>query len=51
MAQTSSVFDHFNIWPSNVTMIFNLSEQMFKMKNRAKLFWNTRINVLVMTIL
>ena len=40
--------DHFIIWPSCVTLTFNLPEQMFQMNNRAKLFWNQYINVEVM---
>ena len=32
--------DHFIVWPSGVTLTFNLSEQMIQMKNCAKLFWN-----------
>ena len=31
MAQTSSIYDHFIIWPSTVTSNFNLPEQMFQM--------------------
>ena len=48
-------FDHFIIWPSSVTLIFNLSWEMFQMalllfkeNNCAKLFWNSYINVEVM---
>ena len=51
----SSIYDHFIIWPSSVTLIFNLPEQMFQMallllkeNNCAKLFWNPCINVQVM---
>ena len=47
MAQTSSISDHFIIWPSSVTLTFNLPEQMFetallllKENNCAKLFSN-----------
>ena len=29
MAQTSSIYDHFNMWPSSVTLTFNLPEQTF----------------------
>ena len=52
MAQTSSVYDHFIIWSSSVTLTFNLSEQIFKMallllkeNIYTKLFWNPCINV------
>ena len=45
MAWTSSIYDHFIIWPSRVTLTFNLPEQMFQMallllkeNNCAKLF-------------
>ena len=31
VARTSSIYDHFIIWPSNVTLTFNLPEQMFQM--------------------
>ena len=55
MAWTSSVYDHFIIWPSSVTLTFNLTEQMFQMAllllkhtNCASLFWNPCINVQVM---
>ena len=54
MVRTSSIFDHFIIWPSSVTLIFNLSWEMFQMalllfkNNCAKLFWNLYINVEVM---
>ena len=55
MARTSSIYDHFIIWPSSVTLTFNLCEQMFwtallllKDNNCAKLFWNPCINVPVM---
>ena len=48
----SSIYNHFIIWPSSVTLIFNLPEQMFQMaflllkeNNCAKLFWNPCINV------
>ena len=30
MAPTNSIYDHFLIWPSSVTLTFNLSEQMFQ---------------------
>ena len=55
MSLTSSIYDHFIIWPSSVTLTFNLSKQMFwtallrlKDNNCAKLFWNPCINVQVM---
>ena len=51
----SSIYDHFIIWPSCVTLTFNLPEQMFQMafllleeNNCAKLFWNPCSNVQVM---
>ena len=54
-AQTSSIFDHFIIWPSSVTLTFNLPEQIFQMallllkeNNCDILFWNPYINVEVM---
>ena len=53
--KTSSIYDHFIIWPWSVTLTFNLPEQMFQMaflllkeNNCAKLFWNPCINVQVM---
>ena len=55
MVRTSSIFDHFIIWPSSVTLIFNLFWEMFQMtlllfkeNNCAKLFWFSYINVEVM---
>ena len=52
MALTSSIYDHFIIWPSSVTLAFNLTEQMFQMtllllkeNNCAILLWNPWINV------
>ena len=55
MAQTSSIYDDFIIWPSSVTLTFNLPIQMFqtalvlvKENTCAKLFWNPCINVEVM---
>ena len=48
MAWTSSIYDHFIIWPSCVTLAVNLPEQMFQMKNYAKLFWNPCIKVEIM---
>ena len=52
MSLTSSIYDHFIIWPSSVTLTFNLHKQMFwpalfllKDNNCAKLFWNPCINV------
>ena len=56
MAETSSIYDHYIIWPANGTLIFNLPEQMFQMallllkeNNCDKLFWNSCINVEVMS--
>ena len=48
MARTSSIFYHFIISSSSVTLNFNLLEQMFQMNNCAKLFSNPFINVKVM---
>ena len=55
MPRTSSVHDDFFIWPSSVTLTFNLLEQMFQMallllkeNNCTKLFWDPCINVQVM---
>ena len=54
MDLTSSIYDHFIIWSSSVTLTFNLREQMFRMalllkdNNCAKLFWNPCINIQVM---
>ena len=31
MARTCSIYDHFIIWPSSVTLVINLPEQMFQM--------------------
>ena len=31
IAPTSSIYDHFIIWPSSVTLTFNLPKQMFQM--------------------
>ena len=52
MALTSSVYDHFIIWPSSVTLTFNIPKQKFQMallllkeNNCIKLFWNPWINV------
>ena len=52
MARTSSIYDHFIIWPSSVTLALNLTEQMFQMtllllkeNNCAILFWSPWINV------
>ena len=50
IAQTGSNDDHFIIWPSSVTLTFNLPEQMFQMNNSTKLFWNLRINLKVMAL-
>ena len=55
MARTRSIYDHFIIWPSCVTLTFNLPKQMFQMallllkeNTCAKLFWNPCINVELM---
>ena len=54
MSLTSSIYDHFVIWPSSVTLTFNLSKQLFwtvlllEDNNYAKFFWNPCINVPVM---
>ena len=54
MVLTSSIYDHFIIQHSSVTLTFNLLEQMFQMallllkKYYAKIFWNPCINVEVM---
>ena len=57
MARTSSIYDHFIIWPSSVTLTFNLPKQMFQMallllkeNNCVKLFWNPCIKVGVMAL-
>ena len=57
IAQTSSVYDYFIIWPSSVTLTFNLSKQLFQIpvallllkdNNFAILFWNPCLNIQVM---
>ena len=55
MFLTSSIYNHFIIWPSIMTLDFNLHKQMFltaplllKDNICAKLFWNPCINVPVM---
>ena len=55
MARISSIYDHFIIWPSSVTLTFNIPDQIFQMalllvkENKcAKLFWNPCINVHLM---
>ena len=54
MSLTSSIYDHFVIWPSSVTLTSNLSKQLFwtvlllEDNNYAKFFWNPCINVPVM---
>ena len=52
MAWTSSIYDHFIIWYSSVSLTFNLAKNMFQMallllkeNNWAKLLWNSCINV------
>ena len=54
MAQKSSIYDHFIIWPSKVTLTFNLPEQWFQLalsllkKNTyAQLLWNPCMTVVV----
>ena len=55
MALTCSIYDHGMIWPSSVTLTFNLPEKMFRTapllledNNCANLFWNPCINAPVM---
>ena len=54
MARTSSIYNHFIIWPSSVILTFKVPEQMFQItlllikEDCAKLFWNQCINVQVM---
>ena len=55
MALTSTIYDHFIIWPSSVTLTFNLRKQMFRTSlllfednNCAKLIWNPCLNAPVM---
>ena len=55
MAQRSSMYDHFNLYLTPVTLTFNLPKKMFQMalfslkgNNCAKLFSNPCINVQVM---
>ena len=57
MAKISSIYDHFIIWSSSVTLTFNLQKQMFQMallllkeNTCAKLFWNPCINVEFMAL-
>ena len=52
MVPTSSIYDHFIIWSSIVTLTFNLPRQRFQMallllqdNTCSKLFWNLFINV------
>ena len=47
MARTSSIYDHFDLYLTPMTLTFNLPENMFQMalllledNNCAKLFWN-----------
>ena len=56
IAQTRSIYDHFLIWPSSVTLTLNQPEQMFQMplllledNKCVKLFWNPCINIENMT--
>ena len=55
MAQTSSIYDHFDLYLTHVTLTFNLPEKMFQTalflledNNCANYFWNPCINVQVM---
>ena len=55
MAQTSSIYDHFDLYLISVTLTFNLPEKIFQMallllkgNNCTKLFLNPCINVQVM---
>ena len=55
MAWTSSIYDHFDIYLTSMTLTYNLPEKMFwtallllKDNTCAKLFWNPCINVPVM---
>ena len=55
MAWTSSIYDHFDLYLTPVTLTFNLTKKMFQMalfllkgNNCAKLFWNPCIIVQVM---
>ena len=55
MAQTSSIYDHFIVWPPSVTLTFSPPKQMFQMallllkdNNCATHFTNPCINVQVM---
>ena len=54
MARTSSIYDHFDLYLTPMTLTFNLPEKMFQMAlflfddyNCAKLFRNTCTNVQV----
>ena len=55
MARTSSIYEHFDLYLTPVTLTFNLPEKMFQLalflledNNWAKLFWNPCINVQTM---
>ena len=55
MAPTSSIYDHFDLYLTPMTLTFNVPKKMFQMlfpllqgNNCAKLFWNPCINVQVM---
>ena len=55
MARRSSIYDHFDLYLTPMTLTFNLHEKMFQMalfhlkdNNCEKLFWNSCINVQVM---
>ena len=56
MARTTSIYDHFDLYLTPLTLTFNLREKMFQMallllgdNNYAKLFWNPCKNLQVMT--
>ena len=55
MARTRSLYDHFDLYLTPVTLTFNLPKKLFQTallllqdNNCAKLFWNSCINVQVM---
>ena len=54
MARTRSMYDHFDLYLTPMTLTFNLPEKKFQMalllenNNHPKLFWNPWINVPVM---
>ena len=51
MALTSSIYDHFIIWPSSVTLTFNLPQQLFQMNNCARLLLSFDLQVWLSTYL